>query len=79
MPPKGFISPKVLSKLDEVYNFIGRYKTSNGYSPSRDELAVTFSTSKSVIGFYLRHMVRLGWIIPPKFGISRCLTLIKRG
>jgi hypothetical protein len=78
MPPKGYISPSVLSKLDELYNFIERYKFNNGYPPSRDELAVKFNTSKSVIGFYLRHMVKLGLIQPPKFGISRCLTLIKR-
>ena len=72
---KNYITPRVRGKLYEIYAFIEQYQADHHYAPSRGELAETFCTSKSVIGFYLRRMARLGMIEPPPFGIARSLTL----
>jgi len=75
MSKKDYISHRVRTKLDEIYAFIEQYQASHHYAPSRQELADAFDTSKSIIGFYLRKMARLGMIEPPKFNVARSLTL----
>lgn len=78
MSKKDYISPRVRTKLDEIYVFIEQYQAAHRYAPSRQELADAFDTSKSIIGFYLRKMARLGMIEPPEFKVARSLTLRDR-
>jgi SOS-response transcriptional repressor LexA len=76
MPNKGYISPAVLAKLDEVANFIQRYQDIHHYAPSRQNIADEFGVVKSVAAYYLRLMQRLGMVeLTPK--VPRSLVLIR--
>jgi SOS-response transcriptional repressor LexA len=76
MPTKGYISPKVRTKLGEVENFIQRYQEVHHYAPSRQNIADEFGVVKSVAAYYLRLMQRLGMVsLTPN--TPRSLVLIR--
>jgi hypothetical protein len=59
------------ARLELVKTWILMYWATSFHSPSMDELAAHFKTSKSVVFYWLEKFERDGWIEPRTPGQSR--------